>query len=111
MVASLATNSDALKTILSGVTGMPNKPHFVQAAGTKWICLIGTVGHCAYSEETFKRVLIEDSGVELPWDGVVETIAAESTDIPDAVATPFPLSHIDLECDGGVIKWVAKQLQ
>jgi pimeloyl-ACP methyl ester carboxylesterase len=111
MVASLATNSDALKTILSNVKGMPNKPHFVQAAGTKWICLIGTVGHCAYSEETFKRVLTEDSGVELPWDGVVETIAAESKDVPDAVATPFPLSHIDLECDGSVIKWIAKQLQ
>ena len=111
MVASLATNSDALKTILSNLKAMPNKPHFVQAAGTKWICLIGTVGNCAYSEETFKRVLTEGSGVELPWDGVVETIAAESTDIPDAVATPFPLSHIDLQCSNSVIRWVAKQLQ
>ena len=111
MVASLATDSDALKTILSDIKGMSNKPNFVQAAGTKWICLIGTVSNCAYSEEKFKRVLIEGSGVELPWDGVVETIAAESKDIPNAVATPFPLSHIDLQCDDGVITWVARQLK
>jgi hypothetical protein len=111
MVASLATNSDALKNILTNFKAMSNRPPVVQAAGTKWICLVGTVSHCAYSEETFKKVLIEGSGVELPWDGVVETLAAGSTDIPDAVATPFPLSHIDLQCAGDVIKWVAKQLK
>ncbi len=111
MVASLATDSDKLKSILTNFKGMSNRPPVIQAAGTKWICLVGTVSHCAYSEETFKKVLVDGSGVELPWDGVVETLAAESTDIPDAVATPFPLSHVDLECASDVIKWVAKQLK
>jgi hypothetical protein len=111
MVASLATNSDALKTILSGINGMSTKPHFVEVAGTKWICFIPGIRDCNYSEETFKKVLVDGSGVQLPWDGVAETIAANSTDIPDAVATPFPLSHIDLQCDDSTIKWVGKQLQ
>jgi pimeloyl-ACP methyl ester carboxylesterase len=111
MVASLATDSDKLKSILTNFKGMSNRPPVIQAAGTKWICLVGSVSHCAYSEETFKKVLVDGSGVELPWDGVVETLAAESTDIPDAVATPFPLSHVDLECASDVIKWVAKQLK
>jgi hypothetical protein len=111
MVASLATNSEALKTILSGIKGMSPKPHFVEAAGTKWICFIPGIRDCSYSEETFKKVLVDGSGVQLPWDGVVETIAANSDDIPAAVATPFPLSHIDLQCDDSTVKWVSKQLQ
>ncbi|HYL26463.1 MAG TPA: alpha/beta hydrolase, partial [Candidatus Nitrosotalea sp.] len=99
MVKSLATNSDALKTILSGVKGMSKKPRFVETAGTKWICFIPGIRDCNYSEETFKKVLVDGSGVELPWDGVVETQAANSSDIPDPIATSFPLSHIDLQCD------------
>jgi len=111
MVDSLATNSDALKQILSDYKGMKNKPHFVQAAGTAWICFIPGIRSCNYSEETFKKILVDGTGVQLPWDGVVETIAATSTDIPDAVATPFPLSHVELECKSSVINWVAKQLK
>lgn len=111
MVASLATDSDALKTILTDVKGMSNKPHFVEVAGTEWICFIPGIRSCNYSEETFKKVLVDGSGVQLPWDGVVEKIAANSDDIPDAVATSFPLSHVDLQCDDGVIKWISKQLK
>ena len=110
MVASLATNSDALTKILDGIKGMTNKPHFVQVAGTKWICFIPGITDCNYSEETFKKILVDGTGVQLPWDGVVETIAAESKDIPDAVASPFPLSHIELPCDDSVIKWVGNQV-
>ena len=90
---------------------MPNKPHFVQAAGTAWICFIPVIRSCNYSEETFKKILVDGTGVELPWDGVVETKAAMSTDIPDAVAATFPLSHVELQCKSTVINWVAKQLQ
>ena len=111
MVASLATDSDALKTILSDLKDVKPKPRFIEAAGTKWICFIPGITSCTYSEETFKKVLVDGSGVELPWDGVVETKAANSVDIPDAIATPFGLSHIDLECDNDVIKWVSQQLQ
>jgi pimeloyl-ACP methyl ester carboxylesterase len=111
MVAALATNSDALKQISSDVKAMPNKPHFIQAAGTNWICFVPGVRGCTYGEETFKKILVDGTGVQLPWDGVVETIAAESTDIPAAVATPFPLSHIELQCDSDVIKWIGKQLK
>jgi hypothetical protein len=111
MVASLATNSDALQKILTDVKAMPDKPRFVEVAGTNWICFIpGVVSGCWYSEEKFKSVLIDGSGVELPWDGVVEKRAANSTDIPKPVATDFPLSHIDVQCNGGVIKWVGKQV-
>ena len=111
MVKSLATDSDALKTILSGVKAMPKKPRFVETAGTKWICFIPGIRSCNYSEETFKKVLVDGSGVELPWDGVVETKAANATDIPNPIATSFPLSHVDLQCDDASIKWVGRQLQ
>ena len=113
MVASLATNSDDLKKLLSDYKGLSNKPHFVQVAGTDWICFIPGIGSCTYSEETFKKILVDDgkTGVTLPWDGVVETLAAESKDIPDAVASEFKLSHTKLECDRDVMRWVAKQLQ
>lgn len=111
MVASLATDSDDLKTILSDLNAMQTKPNYVQVAGTKWICFIPGIKDCNYSEETFKKQLIDGSGVQLPWDGVVETIAADSTDIPGATSKEFGLSHIDLQCDDGVIGWIAKQLK
>ncbi|HEV3092378.1 MAG TPA: hypothetical protein VGX91_13135 [Candidatus Cybelea sp.] len=112
MVASLATNSDELQKILAGVKGMTNKPKFVEVAGTDWICFIpGVVSGCWYSEEKFKKVLLDGSGVETPWDGVVEKIAANSTDIPNPVASAFKLSHIDLQCNANVISWVGKQLR
>jgi hypothetical protein len=110
MVASLATNSDSMKTILSGIRNMSNKPKFIQVSGTAWICFIpGLVSGCCYSEKTFKQILIDGTGVKLPWDGVVEKVAANSTDIPNPVATAFPLSHIELECSNDVIKWVGKK--
>lgn len=113
MVASLATNSDDLKDLLSGYKGLPSKPHFVQVAGTEWICFLPGVGTCTESEETFRKILVDDgkTGVTLPWDGVVETLAAESKDIPDAVASEFKLSHTELECSRDVMRWVGKQLQ
>jgi hypothetical protein len=110
MISSLATDSDALKTILDDVKAMKEKPDFIEAAGDKWICLIGTSSACLFSEDYFKKVLTEGSGVELPWDGVVETLAAESTDIPSPTPTEFPLSHIELPCDKDVIKWVGTQV-
>ncbi|MGA8534627.1 MAG: hypothetical protein WB615_11005 [Candidatus Tumulicola sp.] len=111
MVASLATNSDALKEILSDYKAMQNKPHAVQAAGTEWICFIPGIRSCNYSEETFKDILVNGTGVTLPWDGVVEKDAALSVDFPDAAKASFPLSHVELECKNSVIKWVASQLQ
>lgn len=113
MVASLATNSDTLKQLLKDYEAMKNQPHFVQAAGTQWICFIPGVTGCNYSEETFKKILVDDgrTGVQLPWDGIVETIAATSTSIPDATAKSFPLSHVELECTRSVINWVAQQLK
>lgn len=111
MVASLATGSDALQKILDGVKAMQNKPRFLEAAGTSWICLVpGYVSGCWYSEEKFKSVLIDGSGVQLKWDGVVETLAANSADVPKPVTATFPLSHIDLQCGADVIKWVGKNL-
>lgn len=110
MISSLAPNSDALTKILDDVKSMPAKPDFFQAAGDKWICLLGTNSACLLSEEYFKKVLIDGSGVQLPWDGVVETIAAESKDIPKSATMQFPLSHIQLECDKDVVKWVGKQV-
>lgn len=110
MISSLAPNSEALTKILDDVKSMPAKPDFFQAAGDKWICLIGTNSACLLSEEYFKKVLIDGSGVQLPWDGVVETLAAESKDIPNSATMQFPLSHIQLECDKDVIKWVGKQV-
>jgi hypothetical protein len=110
MISSLAPNSDALTKILNDIKSMPAKPDFFQAAGDKWICLVGYPSACLLSEDYFKKVLIDGSGVQLPWDGVVETIAAESKDIPNGTAMEFPLSHIQLECDKDVIKWVGKQV-
>ncbi len=110
MIASLAPNSDALTKLLDDFKSMPTKPDFFQAAGDHWICLVGYPSVCLLSEEFFKKVLIDGSGVQLPWDGVVETIAAESKDIPNSSIMQFPLSHIQLECDKDVIKWVGKQV-
>jgi pimeloyl-ACP methyl ester carboxylesterase len=110
MVASMATNSAALKTVLNDINAMPAKPKFVQVAGTKWICFLAYGSTCIISEEEFKPQLIDGSGVKLPWDGVVETIAAESTDLPSPVPKEFDLSHIDLQCSTDVIDWVGKQL-
>ena len=111
MVASLATDSSALKAILKGVDGMPTKPKFVEVAGTKWICFAYVFGACVVDETQFKPQLVDGSGVELPWDGVVETIAANSTALPSPVPTTFPLSHIELECTDSVINWVGKQIK
>jgi pimeloyl-ACP methyl ester carboxylesterase len=111
MVASMATNSPQLESVLDGVQGMSARPKFVQAAGTKWLCLYAVGSVCFFSEEKFKRVLVEGSGVQLPWDGVVETEAAESTDIPKpAIAKEFPVSHVELECNKDVVKWVGGQV-
>jgi hypothetical protein len=101
MIASLATDSDELHKILTGINNMHTKPHFVQVAGNKWI----------FGEETFKRQLVEGSGVQLPWDGVVETIAAKSKDLPGAVSQEYSLSHTELECDARAIKWVGSQIK
>lgn len=100
MVASLATNSTDMKKIYTGIIKMSPKPRFLEVAGNKWI----------FGEETFRRQLVEGSGVELPWDGVVETIAAKSNDLPDATAQEFDLSHIELQCNARVIKWVGDQI-
>lgn len=113
MVASLATNSDTLKQILNDYNAINNKPHLVQVAGTEWLCFIPGVTGCNYSEETFKQILIDGgkTGVQLPWDGIVETTAAMSTDVPDGTAKSFKLSHVELECTRSVINWVAQQLK
>lgn len=103
MIASLAPNSTELATILFGINHMrPPRPTFVEAAGTEWMCLVRVYGVC---------VLSEGSGVTLPWDGVVETLAAKSDDIPQPVATTFPVSHIELECADKVVDWVGKQVK
>ncbi len=110
MVASLATNSEELQTILAGVDNMANQPKFVEVAGTKWICFVSLYGACLVSEESFKKVLLDGSGVKLPWDGVVEKLAANSSDIPNPTAKDFAVSHVDLECNKDVIKWVGQQI-
>lgn len=110
MVASLRPGSVDLKRIVEAIGLMQTKPHFIEVAGTKWICFIGSSNACFYSEETFKNQLVEGSGVTLPWDGVVETLAARSDDIPHPTAKSFDLSHIDLECKDNVIQWVGGQL-
>jgi len=111
MVASLNTGSTDLKNILYDIKAMGAPPKFVEVAGNKWICFIGSSHLCVFSEETLKPQLWDGSGVKLPWDGVVETIAAKSTDLPNPVAKEFPLSHIDLECDPDVISWVGQQVK
>jgi hypothetical protein len=110
MIKSLQPNSPSLIGILDRINSMKNKPAFVEAAGTDWICLKEFAGVCVLKEDYFKKVLLDGSGVETPWDGVVETLAAESTDLPKPVHTSFPLSHIQLECHDSVIDWVAKQV-
>ena len=110
MVASLATNSPELQQILTDVKGMTNQPHFVEVAGTKWICFVSVYGSCLVSEETFKKVLVDGSGVTLPWDGVVEKLAANSSDLPNPIAKDFALSHVDLECSDAVINWAGQQI-
>jgi hypothetical protein len=110
MIASLAPNSPELVRIINGVRRVANRTSFVEAAGTHWLCLVTVYGACILSEEYFKKVLVDGSGVTLPWDGVVETIAAASKDIPKPVATTFPLSHVELQCHDTVIDWVGKQV-
>lgn len=100
MVASLATNSTDLHNILEALDDMTTKPRLFEVAGNQWI-----VG-----EDTLKDVLIDGSGVKLPWDGVVETIAAASKDLPNPTARIFALSHIELECSDSVIAWVGGRL-
>lgn len=110
MVASLRPGSEDMKGILDGINGLAVKPKFVEAAGTKWICLLDVSGFCVVSEEKFSPQLVDGSGVQLPWDGVVETIAANSTALPSPVPTTFKVSHIELECSADVIKWVGQQV-
>lgn len=110
MIKSLQPNSPGLLGILDRINGMKNKPAFIEAAGTSWICLKEVFGACVLSEDFFKKVLIDGSGVTLPWDGVVETIAAESTDLPNPTATSFPVSHVQLECHKKVIDWVGQRV-
>jgi pimeloyl-ACP methyl ester carboxylesterase len=100
MIASLATDSPDLRKIILGIRRMRAKPHFIEVAGTQWVT----------GEKIFERQLIEGSGVQLPWDGVVETLAAESTNLPNPTSKEFDLSHIDLECNAKVIDWVGTQV-
>jgi len=111
MVASLAPNSDDMTSIRDAIGLMSKKPNFVQVAGTEWICFLSAFGACVISEKKFEKQLVDGSGVQLPWDGVVEKIAANSTDIPNPTATALPVSHIELECHNDVIKWVGKQIR
>jgi len=110
MIASLAPNSPELVRILNSVRRVANRTSFVEAAGTHWLCLVTLYGTCILSEEYFKKVLIDGSGVTLPWDGVVETTAAASKDIPKPVATTFQLSHVEPQCHDTVIDWLGKQV-
>ncbi len=110
MVASLRPDSGDLTGILDAINDMTTKPKFVEVAGTKWICFYSLGGVCILSEEKFYPQLIDGSDVKLPWDGVVETIAANSTALPNPVPTTFKLSHIDLQCSDDVIKWVGQQI-
>ena len=100
MIASLATNSNDLRKILTGLNQMSGKPNFYEVAGNQWI----------FGEKVFERQLVEGSGVQLPWDGVVETLAAKSKDIHNATPQEFELSHVGLECSDKVIDWVGGKL-
>ncbi|HEY6326228.1 MAG TPA: hypothetical protein VIW73_06930 [Candidatus Cybelea sp.] len=112
MIASLAPNSTELTSILIGIHHMRPRPTFIEAAGTEWMCLVHVYGVCVLNEDYFKKVLVEGSGVTLPWDGVVETLAAKSDDIPfPVVAKTFPVSHIELECSDKVVDWVGQQVK
>ncbi len=110
MVASLRPDSGDLTGIRDAINDMTTKPKFYEVAGTKWICFYSLGGVCILSEEKFRPQLIDGSDVQLPWDGVVETIAANSSALPSPVPTTFKLSHIELQCSDDVIKWVGQQL-
>ncbi len=110
MVASLRPDSGDLTGIRDAIDDMTTKPKFYEVAGTSWICFYSLGGVCILSEEKFRPQLIDGSDVQLPWDGVVETIAANSTALPSPVPATFKLSHIELQCNDDVIKWVGQHV-
>ncbi len=98
MVASMATDSSELQAIEIGVRGMKAKPEFIQVAGTS-----------EYPDEAYLYPILYFY-ITYPWDGIVEQIAATSTDIPGALPKSFPLEHTQLECTPAVIDYVGAQV-
>ncbi|HTX60283.1 MAG TPA: hypothetical protein VMH02_11495 [Verrucomicrobiae bacterium] len=100
MVASLATDSSAMQSILSGVKGRASEPKFVQVAGTS-----------EYAAEALLYPVLYWY-IDYPWDGVVEKVAAQESDVPSVSArTSFALDHTQLPCASSVISYVGSQVK
>jgi pimeloyl-ACP methyl ester carboxylesterase len=98
MVASLEPNSPQLQTIERDLARLPSPPPLIEVAGTK-----------EYAEEGYFPFSLY---VDLPWDGVVERIAAAETDLPNATATSFPFVHTDLTCAAPqIIQYVGSRVR
>jgi pimeloyl-ACP methyl ester carboxylesterase len=98
MVASLEPSSPSMQQILAGLDHMSASPRIIEVAGTK-----------EYDAEGYLPVSLY---VTLPWDGVVEQIAANETDIPNATAAAYPFVHTDLPCASPqIIQYVGGKVQ
>ena len=84
MVDSLEPKSPSMQYILAGLEQMRASPRMIQVAGTK-----------EYDAESYLPVSLY---VTLPWDGVVEKIAADDTNIPNGTPASYPFVHTDLPC-------------
>jgi hypothetical protein len=99
MVASLGTNSSEMKAILSGINALPQKPDFIDIAGTK-----------EYPQEFLVWPVLWAAGVHFPWDGIVEQLAANSDCITNSYPNKFYEEHTELEGAGTVIAYVGQQV-
>ncbi|HET9030271.1 MAG TPA: alpha/beta hydrolase [Candidatus Aquilonibacter sp.] len=100
MVASLATNSPALTTLLNGVKGMAPYPNIERVAGTQ-----------EYDVEQLFWGPLKDAGVDVTaWDGVVEESAALSTGLTATRQTTIPYAHMGEPCDQPTIDFVTSAL-
>ncbi len=99
MVASTGTNSPELISIQSAISAIPYpKPNFFATGGT-----------VEYPEEAYFYPVLYWY-ITYPWDGVVETIASLSKDIPSLTGQTFPLQHTQIECSPSVIQWVGQNV-
>ena len=97
MVNSLGTNSPEMISLQSAISSIPYpKPNFYSTGGT-----------VEYPEEAYLYPILYWY-IDYPWDGVVETKATLSTDIPANIGQTFPLDHTQVPCDPGVISWVGR---
>lgn len=99
MVDALGTDSAAMQRLRAQTWALPNRPRFDRVAGTK-----------QYWEEDFFDWALYGT-IDFPWDGVVETIAAESSGLPYVRQTEIPYQHVGLPCDAPTIDFTVSEQQ